>query len=119
MRLIYDLRFTIYDLVSRLQISALRLYTLSFSVFALISLTSFTAPTYKMGKLKYSGGGDWYGNRTALPNLIDFCNKNLSTNFAADETVVEVGSAQLFSFPFVETISIIFLCNSLFCSIKL
>jgi hypothetical protein len=65
------------------------------------SLTSFQPPTYKIGKLKYSGGGDWYGNRTALPNLIDFCNKNLATNFAADESVVEVGSSALFNFPFV------------------
>ena len=26
--------------------------------------------------VKYSGGGDWYANPTALPNLIDFTNKN-------------------------------------------
>ena len=26
--------------------------------------------------LKYDGGGDWYSNPTALPNLIDFCNEN-------------------------------------------
>ena len=30
-----------------------------------------------MAKLKYNGGGDWYGDRTALPNLIKFCNDNL------------------------------------------
>lgn len=54
-----------------------------------------------MGKLKYAGGGDWYANRTALPNLIAFCNKNISTNFAADESIVEVGSAELFNYPFV------------------
>ncbi|RZL66755.1 MAG: DUF4159 domain-containing protein [Pedobacter sp.] len=75
--------------------------TLIFSLSALIFLSSFKAPTYKMGKLKYSGGGDWYGNRTALPNLIDFCNKNLATNFSADESIVEVGSAELYNYPFV------------------
>jgi len=58
-------------------------------------------PTYKMAKLKYSGGGDWYANRTALPNLIDFCNKNLKTNFAAQESIVDVGSIALFNYPFV------------------
>ncbi len=26
--------------------------------------------------LKYSGGGDWYGNPTSLPNLAKFCNQN-------------------------------------------
>ena len=62
---------------------------------------SFTAPTYKIAKLKYSGGGDWYANRTALPNLIAFCNANLKTNFSAQEEIVEVGSATLFDYPFV------------------
>ena len=78
-----------------------RSYSFILILLSLIFLSSFKAPTYKMGKLKYAGGGDWYGNRTALPNLIDFCNRNLSTNFAPDEVVVEVGSAELFSYPFV------------------
>lgn len=72
---------------------------LCFMLFILSS--SFKPPTYKVGKLKYNGGGDWYGNRTALPNLINFCNKNLSTNLASDESVVDVGSVELFNFPFI------------------
>ena len=67
----------------------------------LITLSSFNAPTYKIAKLKYSGGGDWYGDRTALPNLIKFCNDNLKTNFDREDDIVEPGSAQLFSYPFV------------------
>jgi hypothetical protein len=64
-------------------------------------ISSFTAPSYKMGRLKYNGGGDWYGDRTALVNLIKFCNTNLKTNFEAEEEVVEAGSEQLFNYPFV------------------
>ena len=64
-------------------------------------LCGFKPPTYKMAKLKYNGGGDWYANRTALPNLIEFCNKNLNTNFAPQDATVEVGSAELFNYPFV------------------
>jgi len=64
-------------------------------------VSGFTAPTYKMAKLKYSGGGDWYANRTALPNLITFCNNNLRTNFSPQEDIVEVGSSTLFNYPFV------------------
>ncbi len=55
---------------------------------SLLTLSSFNAPTYKMAKLKYSGGGDWYGDRTALPNLIKFCNENLKTNFDREDDVV-------------------------------
>ena len=32
---------------------------------------------YQVAVLKYKGGGDWYSNPTALPNLMKFCNKNL------------------------------------------
>ena len=62
---------------------------------------SFQAPTYKIAKMKYNGGGDWYANRTALPNLISFCNKNIGTNFDTEEAIVEAGSIDLFNYPFV------------------
>lgn len=71
------------------------------SFLVLLLLSSFWVPTYKMAKLKYNGGGDWYANRTALPNLIDFCNKNLKTNFSPQDAIVEVGSAEIFNYPFV------------------
>lgn len=67
----------------------------------MLLLNSFWVPTYKMAKLKYNGGGDWYANRTALPNLIDFCNKNLKTNFSPQDAIVEVGSTEIFNYPFV------------------
>jgi hypothetical protein len=51
--------------------------------------------------LKYSGGGDWYGNPTSLPNLAKFCNQNISTKINSKTATVEAGSADLFSYPFV------------------
>lgn len=55
----------------------------------------------KIAKLKYDGGGDWYANKTALPNLISFCNQTLNTRIAREEDIVEVGSPDLFSYPYV------------------
>ena len=55
----------------------------------------------KIAKLKYGGGGDWYANKTALPNLIAFCNRHLHTNLAPAEDVVEVGSPNLFLYPYI------------------
>jgi hypothetical protein len=70
--------------------------------FGLLALgASAQQSTLKIAKLKYNGGGDWYANKTSLPNLINFCNQNLKLNLASDEEVVEVGSAELFSYPFV------------------
>ncbi len=56
---------------------------------------------YKIARLKYNGGGDWYANKTSLTNLVAFCNKNIKTNFDPEEEVVEVGSKELFLYPFV------------------
>ncbi|TAK42229.1 MAG: DUF4159 domain-containing protein [Saprospiraceae bacterium] len=55
----------------------------------------------KLALLKYNGGGDWYANPTSLTNLANFCNTNLGTNFDPDYATVEVGSAELFNYPFV------------------
>lgn len=55
----------------------------------------------KVALLKYKGGGDWYANPTALPNLIKFCNVNLKTNLAAQPATVEPGSRDIFNYPFV------------------
>ncbi len=54
----------------------------------------------KLALLKYNGGGDWYANPTSLPNLAKFCNQHLGTNFSIDYATVEVGSADLFNYPF-------------------
>ncbi|MGV3459520.1 MAG: DUF4159 domain-containing protein [Flavobacterium sp.] len=51
--------------------------------------------------LKYSGGGDWYGNPTALPNLAKFCNQNINTKIPAKTATVEAGSPDVFSYAFV------------------
>ncbi len=68
----------------------------------LLSLAGVVAqPSVKIAKLKYNGGGDWYANKTALPNLIEFCNRNLQMNIAPNEDIVEVGSSDLFLYPYV------------------
>ena len=51
--------------------------------------------------LKYNGGGDWYANPTALPNLIDFSNKNNHTNIDKKPKTVEVSSSEIYNYPIV------------------
>ena len=59
------------------------------------------APALKIALLKYNGGGDWYSNPTALPNLADFCNVELGTNIDKEYATVEVGSAEIFNYPLI------------------
>lgn len=60
-----------------------------------------SGPKIKLALLKYNGGGDWYANPTALTNLSDFCNQNLKTNLDNDYATVEVGSLDIFNYPFL------------------
>ena len=64
--------------------------------FALSAQTSNT-----VALLKYNGGGDWYANPTALTNLIRFCNQELKTSMSDNYATVDVGSSELFLYPFV------------------
>src|SRR5687768_4627072 len=64
-------------------------------------LLSSAQGSLKIAKLKYSGGGDWYANKTALPNLIKFCNQELGMNLAPDEDIVEAESTDIFLYPYV------------------
>ena len=72
-----------------------------FTFLLALSVSLSLSAQVKIAKLKYGGGGDWYANKTSLPNLIAFCNKNLKTDIAPEEDVVEVGSQELFSYPFI------------------
>ncbi|WP_281542944.1 DUF4159 domain-containing protein [Maribacter aestuarii] len=51
--------------------------------------------------LKYQGGGDWYANPTALPNLINFCNSKIGTRLKNKPEAVEAGSISIFQYPFL------------------
>jgi len=70
------------------------------SLFVILTSANAQIAT-KIAKLKYNGGGDWYANKTALPNLIDFCNRELGMNLAPEEDIVEVDSRDLFLYPYV------------------
>ena len=52
-------------------------------------------------RLKYNGGGDWYSSRTALTNLAKFANAAIHTQLNTQEAIADVGSTDLFRFPFV------------------
>ena len=69
--------------------------------FVFIPFFVFSQNTYSLAVLKYNGGGDWYANPTALPNLIEFTNKNIGTNIKKNPEIVDVGSLDLYNFPFI------------------
>lgn len=67
----------------------------------LLFVCCFHTFSQQIAVLKYNGGGDWYGNPTALPNLVSFCNQKISTKIDSNIATVEVGSVELFNYPFI------------------
>jgi hypothetical protein len=62
---------------------------------------TFNSFSQEIAVLKYNGGGDWYANPTALPNLIKYSNQNIKTTIKFKPGTVEPSSPDLFSYPFV------------------
>jgi hypothetical protein len=72
--------------------------------FAVTIITFYFLPfthinSQQIAILKYNGGGDWYANPTALPNLIEFSNNAINTNIKANPETVEANSIDVFNYP--------------------
>jgi hypothetical protein len=67
----------------------------------LLVLVTGSASAQKVGLLKYNGGGDWYANPTALPNLIRFSNSEIGTALEPQPETVMAGSTEIFQYPFL------------------
>ncbi|UCD60716.1 MAG: DUF4159 domain-containing protein [Flavobacteriaceae bacterium] len=74
----------------------MKLLALFFTILWMLNVNS-----QEIGILKYKGGGDWYANPTALPNLIRFCNENINTKIEPKPLTVEVGNPEIFLFPYL------------------
>tara|TARA_R110002049_G_scaffold132091_4_gene290950 strand:+ start:145 stop:795 length:651 start_codon:yes stop_codon:yes gene_type:complete len=74
---------------------------ISFFFLLIVFICNTTTNAQEIAILKYNGGGDWYSNPTALPNLIQFCNANLKTTIKAKPETIEVGNVTIFQYPFI------------------
>ena len=89
---------TICSVLKRMRFFKIKIFLLTQLIF-----TSFYSQnySYKIGLLKYNGGGDWYANPTALSNLIEFCNSEIGTNINPVYDEVEVGDNIIFNYPYI------------------
>src|SRR5436190_11415162 len=58
--------------------------------------------SFKIVRLKYSGGGDWYNDPSAEPNMLDYLKKN--TVIDVDDSkfyTVDISSDDIFNYPFI------------------
>jgi len=69
--------------------------------FICLLLFSGTIAAQDIAVLQYNGGGDWYSNPTALPNLISFCNQNIRTAMSPKPKTVKPESVDIFQYPYI------------------
>ncbi len=54
---------------------------------------------FKIARLKYSGGGDWYNDQSAEVNLLRFVRENTTIHVEPTYEFVDLNSEQLFTYP--------------------
>jgi hypothetical protein len=74
--------------------------------FLILSLTASAQPShvssaFKIGRLKYSGGGDWYNDPSAEVNLLKFIKQHVGIDVDPRYEGVEISSEKFFSYPFL------------------
>jgi hypothetical protein len=65
----------------------------------LTSILSAQAP-FTVVRIKYDGGGDWYGNRTTFVNLFNHLRQNTHTEVSERETSLTIPDKDFFKYPF-------------------
>lgn len=64
--------------------------------------TNKLSSSFKIVRLKYSGGGDWYNDPSAEINMMDYLKKN--TTIDIDESKfysVDISSDEIYNYPFI------------------
>lgn len=77
-----------------------------FSLILLVFLTFFALPSnvraqspITVVRIKYSGGGDWYGNRTTFVNLFRFMRENTNASTEEKEITLSILDRDFFKYP--------------------
>jgi hypothetical protein len=58
-------------------------------------------PGFKIGRLKYNGGGDWYNDPSAEINLLKFVSENTTIKTNPKYEFVDLSNGNIFSYSFL------------------
>ena len=56
---------------------------------------------FTIARLKYDGGGDWYGNQSSINNLLKYIQTNTDIDVNPEEARVDISDDALFSYPYI------------------
>ncbi len=56
---------------------------------------------FKIARIQYRGGGDWYSSPTALTNMLNFLKEEVPISVSSDYDDVQLGSRDIFNYSFL------------------
>ena len=62
---------------------------------------SIFAQDFSIARVHYDGGGDWYGDPSSIPNLLNFINENTSIAVNLEEVKIKLTDSDLYYYPFL------------------
>ncbi|MDG2366203.1 MAG: DUF4159 domain-containing protein [Candidatus Marinimicrobia bacterium] len=68
-------------------------------IFAITKL--IFAQDFSIARVHYDGGGDWYGDPSSIPNLLNFINENTSIAVNLEEVKIKLTDSDLYYYPFL------------------
>jgi hypothetical protein len=70
-------------------------------IFLFTEILLSQTPVFKIARLKYGGGGDWYNDPSAEVNLLNFIAHNTNIKVKAEYVFVDISTDEIFSYPFL------------------
>ena len=65
----------------------------------ILTLPLFSQAPVTVVRIKYDGGGDWYGNRTTFVNIFEFMRRNTNVVTAEKEIALAISDKNFFKYP--------------------
>ena len=59
------------------------------------------AQDFSIARIHYDGGGDWYGDPSSIPNLLNYIQDNTSIVVNVDEAKIKLTNSDLYNYPFL------------------
>lgn len=78
-----------------------RILTILLLFFTVFSYSISSESAFKIGRVKYSGGGDWYNDPSSEVNLLKYVKKHTNINVDPRYEFVELSSDNLFRYPVI------------------
>jgi len=81
----------------------IKIFIFAITLFLMPSFENLNAQSndeYRIARIQYRGGGDWYNDPSALTNLIRFARQNMPVSLSENYDDVALGSRDLHRYPF-------------------